>query len=66
MRNAQYTSKTDVVAQVILPALGENADDFDIDAIFDAAFGWDDEGHLVQTVSSDEFWQIVEAHDISE
>ena len=61
-----YSTKTDAIAQAILPALGEHADDFDIDAIFDEAYGWDDEGHLVQTVSDDEFWQIVEAHDISE
>lgn len=53
-----YTTKTDAMEREILPALGEYASDHDLDAIFDRAFTWTGRGYE-QTVSSDEFWEIV-------
>lgn len=57
-----YSSKTDAVEQYILPALGEYAADYDIDAIFDEAFEWVD-GKL--KVDGSNFYAIAAANDIS-
>ncbi len=56
-----YTTKQDAIEQAILPALGEYADDHNIDAIFDATFAYEGAG-FVQTATVDEFWVAVEAN----
>ena len=57
-----YTTAQDTVERAIIPALGDHADEYDIDAIFDHAFEYSaDLGGFVQTVDTDEFWKIVEA-----
>ncbi|MHA3724198.1 hypothetical protein ACXR2T_10000 [Leucobacter sp. HY1910] len=57
-----YTTKTDVMEQAILPALGEHAQDFDVDQIFDEAFEFTN-GALTQSCSDEEFWEIAARHD---
>lgn len=53
-----YTTKTDAIAYAIEPAL-DNAEDFDMDAIFDACFTYDETEHgFVQTADEDEFWAV--------
>lgn len=61
----------------IIATLGDVAADFDIDAIFDEAFAFDDGydektgiTHLncqgfYQSVEADEFWTIVEKHAVN-
>lgn len=63
-------STADEAKAAIRTALGDYADDFDVDVIFAATHQWQadiDEagvqhgnGWFEQTVSADEFWQIVE------
>lgn len=49
------------VEGAVIGALGEFADEFDIEAIIDRAFGWYvPKSCYVSAVSSDAFWQIVE------
>ena len=56
-----YTTKADVFAQHILPALGEYAEDYDVDGIFLNTFKFDDSKQaFYQEVSSEKFWEIVE------
>lgn len=62
--NVTFTTRTRAIEQVILPALGEYAADFDIDAIADEVLGNYEHGY-VQKVDTDEFWEIVAKHDIS-
>lgn len=60
--NTTYTSANDVRDQLVLPALGEYADEHDVDAIVsDVILGWDDKGHAV-LVEDEKFWTIVELH----
>ena len=58
-----FATKTDAIEQSILPALGEYADDFDIDGIFDDCFTYED-GYFVPREGVD-FWEVAEKHDIS-
>lgn len=53
-----FTTKTDALDYAILPALGEYADEHDLDVIFDRAFTYNGRGY-VQSVDTDEFWTIV-------
>jgi hypothetical protein len=70
----RYTTKQDAVEQSILPALAEG--EFDTDSIFAEAFTWkidtDGDGNELlntggfeQSVSDDEFWAIVQRHEIT-
>ncbi len=67
----RFTTRQDVIDEVIRPALGEFADHYDLAAICDAAYEWkidrDADGNELlntagfeQTVTDDEFWNIVE------
>lgn len=69
----RYTTRQDAIEQDILPALGNYADSYNIDAIFDEAYDYlvdtDWRGNELlntagfeQTVSDDEFWAIAERH----
>lgn len=73
----RYTTKSDVIEQAILPALGEYADDYDTDAIADAAFDYrvdtNEQGQELlntagfeQVVDEDGFWTIVEQHEVAD
>lgn len=62
-----YTTITDYIEQVLTPALGEYADDFDVMELAHDCVDYDaDKQAFVQTVSEDEFWKIVEKHDQAE
>lgn len=67
----RYSSKSDAIEQDIIPALGDFDDEYDADAIFEAAFAYrvDEDEHgnellnsagFVQVVGAAEFWEIVE------
>ena len=71
----RHSSATEAKA-VIIAALGDVADDFDIDAIFDETYAWrvevDENGNELvttggfeQVVDADEFWRITQRHDVS-
>ena len=59
-----YATKTDAIDQYIRPSLGDFAEDYDIDAIFDEAFRWRD-GKLVLTIPEEEYYEVVARHDLS-
>lgn len=72
--SATYTTRTEAIESEIVAALGEHADQHDIDAIADAALEFVDgcdadrdayiltrQGYRL-TVEHDEFWAIVQKH----
>lgn len=61
----KYDTKDDVMAYVIIPAVEAghvaSREDFDLDAIFDATFRYDEaEQAFVQVGDVDDFWAAVE------
>jgi DNA-directed RNA polymerase specialized sigma24 family protein len=62
MPPTRYATRTDAIDQAIIPAL--DSLDYDLDAIFDACFTYRD-GAFEQTADDAEFWQAVEAADLS-
>jgi hypothetical protein len=70
----RFTTKQDAIEQGIAPALTEG--EFDTDSIFAEAYAWaidkDDDGNELpntggfeQTVTDDEFWTIVQRHELT-
>lgn len=60
-----YTTKTDAIDYAIEPALGEYASDFDMGAMFDELFEYDEkEGGFVERAGID-FFEVAQAHDIT-
>lgn len=70
----RHATLADVIDQVILPALGEHAEDYDVEAIARDTHTWmidtDADGNELlntegfeQTVDEDEFWTIVAKYD---
>lgn len=73
MSTTRFTTSADAIGQVIIPALGDHVDEFDVDGIFYDTFTWtpvhDEEGNelvnrsgFAQTVDGEEFWQVVERY----
>lgn len=61
-----YTSASEAIDREIIPALGDYVNDFDVSAIFDEVFSWNEKKQeWTQTVDGEEFWEIVRNHDIS-
>lgn len=69
----RYTTKADVIAREIEPALGDYPGEYDMEAIADAAYVYkvdtDKDGNELlntagfeQCVSEARFWRIVERH----
>ena len=69
---ARYSTR-DEARQYVVDTLGEHADEFDVDAITDAAFEYEVErdetgaellntAGFYPTMIADEFWQLVERH----
>lgn len=59
-----YTTKTDAIAN-IKTALDEHVNDYDLDAIFDAIYSYDEKlGGFVEDEDAD-FWGIVAANDLT-
>ena len=62
-----YTTKTDAIEQCIEPALGDFADDFDMDEIFNRAFKYDEgERAFVLAVDVDGFYEIAQDCDMTQ
>ncbi len=64
----KYSSIDEAIAQVVIPALGEFAADYDAEAIAREAFEGVEDGlsyYFVQREDVD-FWEIAAKHDISE
>lgn len=59
-----FTSKTEC-RQYVADCLGMYVNDYDIDAIIDAIFEYDN-GEYNLTVDEGEFWDVVAEYDISE
>lgn len=74
MSTTIYTTATDYIDQVVIPALGDYAGEFNIDAITEEMLVWHDEinkdGNIVVTRSGliedpeKDFWAVVAAHEI--
>lgn len=59
-----YTTKNDALAN-IREVIGEHVNDYDLDAIFDAIYTYDEElGGFVEDEDAD-FWDIVGANDLT-
>ena len=62
-----FTTRTDAISQYIEPALGDFAEDYDMNGIFEDVFGWND---LLQCfrlmVDEYGFWEAADAHDVSD
>lgn len=61
----KLTTRTDVIAYEIKPALGEYFNDFDLDAIVDDVYTYDAHDGYEQREDVD-FWDVVSKHDISQ
>lgn len=70
----RYTTRRDAIEQAILPAL--DSDQYDLEAICYEAFDWridvNDQGQELlhtggfeQTVTTEEFWEIVARHELT-
>lgn len=62
MTNSVYATRQDAIELEIMPALGDFADDFDIDAIADEALDSDSSGYWIR-VSPEEFYKIASKYD---
>jgi hypothetical protein len=57
-----HSTREDVMNYEIIPALGADAGDFDLDKIFDSCFEYSAElGGFVQTVDTEGFWDAAQA-----
>lgn len=58
-----YGTSHDAIEQAIVPALGDHADDFDVEAIFAECFAYQaDSQGFVQVVDTDTFWTVAFNH----
>lgn len=60
----KLTTSADVIAYEIAPALGEYVSDFDLAAIVDEIYTYDEHDGYKQREDVD-FWDVVSKHDIS-
>ena len=60
----KLTTSADVVNYEIAPALGEYVNDFDLAAIVDDVYTYDEHDGYKQRENVD-FWNVVSKHDIS-
>ena len=60
----KLTTGVDVIAYEIIPALGEYVNDFDLAAIVDEVYTYDEHDGYKQREDVD-FWDVVSKHDIS-
>lgn len=59
----KYTSIQDVINYEVVPALGEFADEYDVEEIARGIFDYVD-GHFEQREGVD-FWEVAQAHDLT-
>lgn len=60
----KLTTSADVINYEIAPALGEYVNDFDLSAIVDEVYTYDENNEYKQLDDVD-FWDVVSKHDIS-
>lgn len=60
----KLATSDDVIAYEIIPALGEYVNDFDLAAIVDEVYTYDEHDGYKQREDVD-FWDVVSKHDIS-
>lgn len=60
-----YTTKADALDYCIKPALGDFVEDFDLDAIFDDFFRYDEQERGFVERDDVDFWDVAESHDVS-
>ena len=60
----KLTTGADVIAYGIIPSLGEYVNDFDLAAIVDEVYTYDEHDGYKQREDVD-FWDVVSKHDIS-
>ena len=61
-----HPTRLDAIERDIIPALGDTAGDYDLDAIFDECYEYSAEyGGFVSTCDDDEFWAAVQRADVS-
>ena len=60
----QFSSRQDAIELLILPALGDFVEDFDVEAIADEVLDYRD-GGFTSVVDDEEFWEIVQKHNLS-
>lgn len=59
-----YETITDAIEREILPALGERAADYDVDAMARELFEYDPDTRLMEPTGAD-FWEVARRHDVS-
>lgn len=60
-----FATKSDAIDQLVVPALGRHAPAHDVAGIAYAILDFDaDRQAFVQSVTTDEFWQVVAAHQL--
>ena len=62
--NAYFTTKTDAAQHLVVPALGEHADYYDVDGLTDASTRYVPGKGFTQTVTTAEFWNLVPDHEL--
>ena len=60
-----YTTITDAIERYIEPALGDYADDYDMEAIFDDLFEYDEAKRGFVEREDLDFYEVAQAHDVS-
>jgi len=60
----KFSSRQDAIELLILPALGDFVEDFDVEAIADEVLDYRD-GGFTSVVDDEEFWEIVQKHNLS-
>lgn len=61
------TDRYEFIELEILPTLGDFADDFDVDAIVDDVSEFDlVKGYVMRDMDEDEYWAIVQSHEVAE
>ena len=64
MTNSVYSTRAEAIELEVLPALGEFAENFDIDALADEVLGHDKDGYWVKA-SVGEFYEAAEKYDLT-
>ncbi|MDY2723915.1 MAG: hypothetical protein SOV20_08895 [Coriobacteriales bacterium] len=62
---SDYTTKTDTIAYEIEPALGEHASEYDLDAMADELFEYDERDGFKLREDVD-FWEVAQRNELAE
>lgn len=59
----KFENKAEAIDLYIRPALGEFADDYDLDGIFGEVFTWGGNGFVIADGADDDFFSIAQRYD---